>query len=119
MFALCVQEYVAHGVRQNRNLTFNSLHAARKYMIEKLNMKQTKDYIEKLRAGKRLDMEKFNQREYLLYRSYGMVDVPLHTIDSIVSDIEYRGVYIYRIGNSEPTSPSLTFTVERKGTSSI
>jgi tetrahydromethanopterin S-methyltransferase subunit F len=88
-------------------------------MTEKLNMKQTKDYVEKLRADKRLDMEKFNQREYLLYRSYGMVDIPLHTIDSIVSDIEYRGVYIYRIGNSEPTSPSLTFTVERKGTSSI
>ena len=119
MFALCVKEYVAQGSRQNRNLRFNSLNAVRKFMTEKLNMKQTKEYIEKLRADKKLEMEKFNQRENLLYRSYGMVDVPLHTVESIQSEIQCNGVYVYRVGHADPTSPSLMFIVEPVRTSSI
>ena len=88
-------------------------------MTEKLNMKQTKEYIEKLRADKKLEMEKFNQRENLLYRSYGMVDVPLHTVESIQSEIQCNGVYVYRVGHADPTSPSLMFIVEPVRTSSI
>lgn len=86
-------------------------------MNEKMNAKTTKEYINKLRANKQLEIEKFNHRESMLYRFYGMVDVPLHPVEKINMDIQTRGTYIYHIGNAESafrTVPSLTFTLEPK-----
>jgi hypothetical protein len=82
-------------------------------------MKRSKEYIEQLRAYKQLQIETTNQREFLLYRSYGMVDVPLHPLVVMNTEIETRGMYIYRIGDVGAGSPSLTFVVERKRTSPV
>jgi hypothetical protein len=119
MYNVCVKDYIDRGSPQNSNILFNSIEAARKFITEVLNTTRSKEYIEKLRAYKQLEIETTNQREFLLYRSYGMVDVPLHPVSIMNTEIENRGMYIYRIGDIGSGSPSLTFIVERKRTSPV
>ena len=86
-------------------------------MNEKLNSDTAKKYIETLRTTKKLEVEKYNQRETLLFRYYGMIDTPLDTVEKITGDAHKTGRYEYRIGNTESafrTIPSLKFILEPK-----
>lgn len=81
---------------------FNSIEAVDKFLKERLNHKDTQEYIGHLRDRKKSDAVTFRKSEMQLYPLYGDVDDNIPTIIGLKIRLDRYGSYEYRLGTLNP-----------------
>ena len=81
---------------QNREIVFNEIEGAHKFMKEVLNRKDVKEHISHLRDSKRIAHPQTS-----FYLKYGDLDIPLASVGEIRKCIYEELWYEYRLGPSE------------------
>jgi hypothetical protein len=81
---------------KNREIVFNEIEGAHKFMKEVLNRKDVKEHIARLRESKRLAHPKTS-----FYLQYGDLDTPLPSIQQLRNSVYEDLWYEYRLGSSD------------------
>ena len=86
----------------HRNLRFNSVDAAVRFIKEVLNQKDMKLYVARLQESKKLDKAEFGKRHKCLYTYYGDIDLTIPSAKDVEEEIKLNGKFEYRLGTSDP-----------------
>ena len=81
---------------KNREIVFNEIEGAHKFMKEVLNRKDVKEHIARLRESKRLAHPQTS-----FYLQYGDLDTPLPSVQQLRKSVYEDLWYEYRLGSSD------------------